>query len=479
MWATSVLLFGLASLVVGSTSITTPSTPISPAGVGIIGCGIAVPISSPTSVTGALGVFFSYTITSAGVGPIAYYEVSNALPSGLSLNSATGVISGIPTASYFGKIAVTIIASSGCNAAGLVNFDIGGVAITSPNTVTGTVGVPFRYTITAISQGAFDISYAVTNLPPFLTFGSGIITGTPTTAGLYTFLIVATAQKLSGTSVSQLSVELTVLAAAPTSPPTSPPSSPPVSPPVSPPASPPISPPSSPPVSPPSSPPVSPPSSPPASPPTCPIFSCSKCNSTQICNQTLSSCNKCQAIPTCPVSSTTSGHSKCAICHRTCESKSDDEVRRRNEDRDSHGDHYDAHDDDDHGGRCRYVRISVDCEHGGRAHLDHGDILPGRSINGTVLVDCQCNITSAIPVTVPISSPIHAPEQLHSSPIHAPTEQHDRDSSESPTTEADVKASIYNSVIETSANVTQTSSGNNNAAVIQISCIVVAAILAL
>jgi hypothetical protein len=67
--------------------------------------------------------------------------------------------------------------------------------ITSPLTATGTVGVPFTYTITA--TGRTPITYGVTPIPPapgLTGFDptTGVISGTPTTAGVYSVTISAT-----------------------------------------------------------------------------------------------------------------------------------------------------------------------------------------------------------------------------------------------------------------------------------------------
>ena len=66
-----------------------------------IGCGVGPPPPSITTTTlpnASLNVPYSQTLTeSGGVSPFTWSVITNVLPPGLSLNSATGIISGIPT----------------------------------------------------------------------------------------------------------------------------------------------------------------------------------------------------------------------------------------------------------------------------------------------------------------------------------------------------------------------------------------------
>jgi PKD repeat protein len=138
-------------------------------------------INSSLTATGTDGTPFSYTITSTGSAPVIYFAAP--LPAGLALSGAT--ISGTPTSAAIGTINVTLIAlNSGGGTSATLALTINSVtpAITSPLVASGTVGIPFTYTLTA--TGSTPIAFTTLNtLPPGLSLNGNTISGTPTAAG--------------------------------------------------------------------------------------------------------------------------------------------------------------------------------------------------------------------------------------------------------------------------------------------------------
>src|SRR6266446_4219730 len=78
--------------------------------------------------------------------------------------------------------------------------------ITSPLTATGQVGVAFSYQITATNS---PTSFNATGLPAGLTVNttSGLISGTPTTAGTYSVTISATNGGGTGNATLTLTIK--------------------------------------------------------------------------------------------------------------------------------------------------------------------------------------------------------------------------------------------------------------------------------
>ncbi|HMG83235.1 MAG TPA: sugar-binding protein, partial [Ferruginibacter sp.] len=150
---------------------------------------LAAPIiRSVATVKDTANTPFSFTVL-ADNSPSSYGAAN--LPAGLTINAATGLISGMATT--YGVFTATVSAT---NAAGTgtatltINID-SLPAVTSLVTATGKVGVAFTY---AISASHNPTSYAAANLPGGLTVNTatGAISGKPTTSGVFITNISAT-----------------------------------------------------------------------------------------------------------------------------------------------------------------------------------------------------------------------------------------------------------------------------------------------
>jgi len=161
-------------------------------------------ITSPTTATGPIGVAFNYTIEASNV-PTSFNATG--LPSGLSINATTGVILGIPTAS--GTSSVTISAT---NVAGTYSQPLTLIiypstpVVNSATAVAGITGTAFSYQITASNLPA---SFDATGLPSGLSIDTttGLISGTPTSAGSSTVTISATNDAGTGTAILTLTIQ--------------------------------------------------------------------------------------------------------------------------------------------------------------------------------------------------------------------------------------------------------------------------------
>jgi len=161
----------------------------------------AIPIiTAGQSFNGTAGQSFSATpaLTSASTRPATAWAATS-LPSGLSINASTGLISGTPTT--FGTTSATVTASNsaGSSAGTSVQFVIAAAilapVITAGQSFNGTLGTPISVT-PALTSAATRPATAWTaeGLPTGLSINAatGLISGTPTIAETSTTTLTAT-----------------------------------------------------------------------------------------------------------------------------------------------------------------------------------------------------------------------------------------------------------------------------------------------
>jgi hypothetical protein len=152
----------------------------------------------PASLPGAtVGTAYSQTMTASGPNtPYTFSVTLGSLPVGLTLSSG-GTLGGTSTATGTYTFTVTAADAYGCS--GSLPYSITAVCPTvsvGPSSLTGaTVGTPYTKTMTA-SGGTAPYTFAATgtgSLPTGLTLSSdGLLSGTPTAAGTYSFTVTAT-----------------------------------------------------------------------------------------------------------------------------------------------------------------------------------------------------------------------------------------------------------------------------------------------
>ncbi|RYG96333.1 MAG: hypothetical protein EON58_12300, partial [Alphaproteobacteria bacterium] len=161
-------------------------------------------ITSATTATATVGQYFSYQITATN--SPSSYGASN-LPSGVSVNPATGLITG--TSYSTGTRTVTLSATNatgtGSRTLTLTMINPPAPVISSAGTALAKVGQPFAYWITA-SNGPH--TYNTSSLPSGLTIdpSGGSISGIPTATGNYTVTVSATNAGGTGTKAVSITI---------------------------------------------------------------------------------------------------------------------------------------------------------------------------------------------------------------------------------------------------------------------------------
>ena len=149
-------------------------------------------ITSAATSTGSVGAAYSFNVTSTVVVPaVTSYNISG-LPAGLSADTNTGAITGTPTTAGTYTLSLSANNATGTGPVSTLTLTIGNrPAITSLATAAGTVGTPFNYSMAASFT---PTSYAATGLPGGLVLNTatGLINGTPNTAGTFAVSLTAT-----------------------------------------------------------------------------------------------------------------------------------------------------------------------------------------------------------------------------------------------------------------------------------------------
>jgi putative Ig domain-containing protein len=180
---------------------------------------VPVTIDTASLPSGRATVAYTATVhATGGTGTYTWSVTAGALPAGVSLNPATGAISGTPSAA--GTFSVTVSAADATDA-------------TNTATAAYTIAIgaaPVRVTTTSLPAGRETIAYtaseqaaggggsftwsAVSGLPAGLTLntGSGTVSGTPTLAGTYTVIVTAT-DAADATNTASVTSSLTIGAA--------------------------------------------------------------------------------------------------------------------------------------------------------------------------------------------------------------------------------------------------------------------------
>jgi len=158
--------------------------------------------AGPTLPDASSGSAYSQTFSaSGGTAPYRFTIVSGAPPAGMTFNTATGALSGLPTASGtfpFSVRATDTSTGPGAPFSATNNYTLtvnaASISLAPSTLPNGKTGVNYSQTMVA-TGGVGPYTFAITSggLPNGMTLSSaGFLSGAPDTAGAYSFTITAT-----------------------------------------------------------------------------------------------------------------------------------------------------------------------------------------------------------------------------------------------------------------------------------------------
>ncbi len=164
-------------------------------------------VSTALLANGVTGTVYSQTLAATGgKTPYTWSVTSGSLPSGLTLKTSSGTISGTPTTAGTSTFTVQVKDANQTTATKSLTIAIyAPLAVSTASLPIGSTGTAYSQTLTA-TGGLTPYTWSITSgaLPAGLTLAasSGVISGTPTATGTSTFTIQALDANLTAATKS-------------------------------------------------------------------------------------------------------------------------------------------------------------------------------------------------------------------------------------------------------------------------------------
>ncbi|MGA2132917.1 MAG: putative Ig domain-containing protein [Bryobacteraceae bacterium] len=169
-------------------------------------------ITTTTLPGGSVGVAYSQTLGAAGGTPPYTWSVSSgSLPPGISLNPSSGVVGGVPGTAGSYSFTVKVTDSASATATQPLTIVIAAaLSVTTTSLPGGSLGVVYSQTLGA-AGGAPPYTWSISggSLPPGISLNpsTGVVGGTPSTAGTYPFTVMVK-DTASSTATANLSISI-------------------------------------------------------------------------------------------------------------------------------------------------------------------------------------------------------------------------------------------------------------------------------
>jgi hypothetical protein len=154
--------------------------------------GLTINQRESTLTPGILNQTYSLQFSAAGGGTQTWSVASGALPSGMTLNASTGMLSGTPTQLGDSHFEVKVTDGTRSDVQTYAMTVVEALAI-APASAPAEVGQPYSLALSA-TGGRTPYTWSATSLPEGLTLdpATGAISGSPTTPGTVTVPVVVT-----------------------------------------------------------------------------------------------------------------------------------------------------------------------------------------------------------------------------------------------------------------------------------------------
>ena len=197
---------GTVNFTVTATDSESPTKQNASANLSIVISAPPLSVTTQSLAAGSIGNAYNQTLqATGGITPYSWTVTTGSLPAGLSLNAATGVISGTPTGTFVGTDSFTVTVTdaetpTGSKASANLSIAISvaplSVTTTSSSLPLGVVSSVYAGATLQATGGITPYSWTITSgsLPAGLTLNAatGAISGTPTASGTANFTVTVT-----------------------------------------------------------------------------------------------------------------------------------------------------------------------------------------------------------------------------------------------------------------------------------------------